>query len=102
MSSSSEDSADDGNADDGANPDDTQTPAEKSKQAHDQMLKNKSDLDKAKQQKITNKEKADSFKSQYDQWKRFEGNNDDQNVKGLQQKVASRGSVAENIRKLRA
>ena len=108
MSSTNDQNADPGAADDGVKPQDAMTSAEKSKQAHDQMLKDKSDLDKAKQQKITNKEKADSFKSQYDQWKRFERPTDDKNVKGLQQKVAGRGSVssvssvAENIRKLRS
>ena len=104
MSSTDDQNADPGAADDGVKPQDAMTSVEKSKQAHDQMLKDKEDLDKAKQQKITNKEKADSFKSQYDQWRRFERPNDDRNLKGLQQKVADRGStaVAENIRKLRS
>lgn len=105
MSSTDNQDADPGTADDGVKPQDAMTSMEKSKQKHDQMLKDKADLDKAKQQKITNKEKADSFKSQYDQWKRFERPNDDQSVKGLQQKVAGRSttsSVAENIRKLRS
>ena len=84
--------SDPGTADDGVKPMDAKTSAEKSKERHDRMVANKKQLDMAKQQQTTNKEKAASFKSQYDQWKRFEKQNDDKAVKDLSAKVANRGT----------
>lgn len=89
---SGDDGKDMGSADDGVKPADAQTSAEKSKEKHDRMIANKKELDMAKQQQTTNKEKATSYKSQYDQWKRFEKSNDDKAVKDLSAKVANRGS----------
>ena len=103
--SSTQDSVDPGTADDGVKPADAQTAAEKAKARHDQQLKDKQALDQAKKQKDTEKEKAQSFKSQYDQWRRYGKQNDEKAVKDLSMKVADRGSVssvAENIRKLRS
>ena len=102
--SSTQDSADPGTADDGVKPADAQTSAEKSKARHDQQLKDKQALDQAKKMKDTEKEKAQSFKSQYDQWRRYGKANDEKAVQDLSAKVADRGSTAvgENIRKLRA
>lgn len=95
-------SADPGTADDGVKPTDAQTSAEKAKARHDQQLKNKQALDQAKKQKDTEKEKALSYKSQYDQWRRYGKANDEKAVKDLSTKVADRGAIAENIRKLRS
>lgn len=97
--------SDPGTADDGVKPQDAQTSAEKAKAQHDQQLKDKQALDQAKKEKDTEKEKADSFKSQYEQWRRYGKQNDAKAVQDLQAKVAGRGSmssVAENIRKLRS
>ena len=104
MSSTDDQSADPGAADDGVKPQDAQTSAEKAKARHDQQLKDKQALDQAKKQKDTEKEKATSFKSQYDQWRRYGKTNDEKAVQDLSRKVADRGStaVAENIRKLRS
>ena len=102
MSSSTEDSSDPGTADDGVKPQDAQTSAEKAKARHDQQLKDKQELDQAKKQKDTEKEKATSFKSQYDQWRRYGKSNDEKAVADLTHKVAARGAVAENIHKIRA
>lgn len=102
MTSSQEDSMDEPSADDGVKPQDAQTSAEKSKARHDQQLKDKQALDQAKKQKDTEKEKATSFKSQYDQWRRYGKQNDERAVSDLTRKVAGRGTVAENIRKMRA
>jgi len=97
MTSSEEDKMDKSPLDLQVKPTDSQTSAEK--------LKDKQALDQAKKRKDTEKEKADSFKSQYEQWRRYGKQNDEKAVKDLQTKVASRGSmssVAENIRKMRA
>lgn len=102
MTSSQEDAMDEPSSDSLVKPMDAMTSAEKSKMKRDQAHKNKDALDKAKQQQTTNQEKATSFKSQYDQWKRFEKQGDDKAVKGLQKKVATHSTMAENIRKMRA
>lgn len=102
---SNSNASDPGSADDGVKPADAQTSAEKAKARHDQQLKDKQALDQAKKEKETEKEKAESFKSQYDQWRRYGKQNDTKAVQDLQMKVADRGSgssVAENIRKLRS
>ena len=102
MTSSQADAADEPSADSSVKPMDAMTSAEKSKMKRDQDLKNKDELDKAKQQQVTNKEKATSYKSQYDHWKRFEKQGDDKAVKGWQKKVATHSAIAENIRKMRS
>lgn len=89
--SSSSDNSDPGTADDGVKPEDAQTSAEKAREKRQNQLQIKHDLDQAKMKKTTDKERAESYKSQYDQWRRYEKNNDEQAVRDLQQK--SRGGT---------
>jgi hypothetical protein len=87
-------STDPGTADDGVKPDDAMTAAEKSKQKRQNQMQVKHDLDQAKMQKKTDQERAESYKSQYDQWRRYDKTNDEKAVQDLQKKVAGSGTTS--------
>lgn len=78
------------------------TKAEKNKAEADQALSDKRELDMAKKEKDTEREKAAAFKSQYDQWRRYGKQNSEKAISHLAKKVASHGTITENIRKMRA
>lgn len=90
-SSLSDNDPDTGSADDGVKPSDAQTSAEKSKEKRQNQQQAKSAYDQAKMKLSTDKERADSYKSQYDQWRRYDKTNNEKAVKDAQKAVASGG-----------
>ncbi len=94
LSGNDQTSSDSGTADDGVKPTDAMTAAEKARQQRQNKMQLKHDLDQAKMQKKTDQERAESYKSQYDQWRRYDKTNDEKAVQDLQKKVNTSGTTS--------
>ena len=89
LSGNDDSNSDSGTSNNGDTPPDAMTDAEKRKAERDQKLASKKELDQAKLSQNTNKERAESYKSQYEEWRRYGKKNDDSKVKDMTKKVSS-------------
>jgi hypothetical protein len=70
-------------------PEDAMTSAEKARLNRRSKIQTRRELDLAKKEKDTEKEKAEAFKSQYDQWRLYGKGDAEKHVKDLTAKVTS-------------